>query len=113
MLLPAGLRVLGLRNRVEVDFADQLALGHFTKRRVDLVLVGRERLHQGLLAGNELLLPLRNQVHENRDRGDAFMGFLQKFGVHSALRKGFITLLRRKEFDIIHFRRRRRKGMIK
>ena len=91
MLRPLRLRILGASDRIEVDFGDELAFRNFTKRGIDLVLIRRKGAHQRLLAVDELLLALRDEIHENGHRRYAFMGFLQEFDIH---------------FLLLHFRKR-------
>ena len=82
VLRPLRLRIFGTGNGVEVDFGDELAFRDFAKSGIDLVLIGRKRAHQRLFAVDELLLALRDEIHENGHRRYAFVGFLQEFDVH-------------------------------
>ena len=82
VLHPFRLRILGASNGVEVDLGDELTFRNFAKSGIDLVLIGRKWAHQRLFAVDELLLTLRNEIHENRHRRYAFMGFLQEFDIH-------------------------------
>ena len=85
---PLRLRLLRLGNGVEVNFGDKLTLGDLAERDIALVVVKRLRFHKRLGAVDQLTLAFGDEIHQNGDRRNLFVCFLEKFAVHLVFLNG-------------------------